>query len=139
MFGGQLVAQALAAAQRTVSAPLRVHSLHSYFLRPVLQMANGDGEAVVYLVARVRDGSAFATRDVRALQGGRAVFHCMVSFHVPEPSSLSFQGAAPSVPPLASLPVQTDHVLAKLAKNEPAAAAAAASPPVRCCVALFCV
>ncbi len=58
-----MVAQALAAALRTVSKAFQIHSLHAYFLRPALPTLD-----LAYHVARVRDGASFATREVRATQ-----------------------------------------------------------------------
>jgi acyl-CoA thioesterase-2 len=80
LFGGQVAAQALAAAGRTVpSKP--AHSLHGYFLRP------GDPTLpVLYSVDRIRDGRSFTTRRVVAIQNGKAIFNMSVSFHEPEPS-----------------------------------------------------
>ena len=66
VFGGQVAAQAMVAAARTVPDELSMHSLHSYFLRP------GDTAVpIVYDVDRVRDGRSFATRRVLARQHGR--------------------------------------------------------------------
>jgi acyl-CoA thioesterase-2 len=80
VFGGQVVAQALVAAQRTVPADRFVHSLHGYFMLP------GDTSIpIVYEVDRIRDGSSFTTRRVVAIQQGRAIFSLEASFHVDEP------------------------------------------------------
>ena len=66
IFGGQVAAQSLVAAARTVS-DLSAHSLHGYFLRP------GDPDVpVVFTVDRLRDGASFVTRNVVARQRGRA-------------------------------------------------------------------
>src|SRR5689334_6958543 len=63
VFGGQVAGQALVAAGRTVDADRRVHSLHSYFIRP------GDPSVpIIYNVDRVRDGRSFTTRRVVAVQ-----------------------------------------------------------------------
>ena len=63
LYGGQIVAQALAAAFEAVEAPLRVHSLHAFFIRP------GNHEHPVrYEVDRIRDGRSFVTRRVVARQ-----------------------------------------------------------------------
>lgn len=99
-FGGQVAAQALMAAGRTVDQG-RVHSLHSYFLRP------GDSSApTLYEVDRIRDGRSFATRRVVAIQHGRAIYNMQASFHRDE-VSLEHQVAMPDVPPPESiLPVQ---------------------------------
>ncbi|UNO41899.1 acyl-CoA thioesterase II [Streptomyces sp. MST-110588] len=76
VFGGQVAAQALVAAGRTVPEDRPPHSLHAYFLRP------GDpGAPLVYTVDRVRDGRSFTTRRVVAVQHGRPVFHLSASFH----------------------------------------------------------
>jgi acyl-CoA thioesterase-2 len=66
VFGGQIMAQALMAAGRTVPDTLRVHSLHGYFLRP----GNPD-VPVLMSVDRIRDGRSFATRRVVATQRRR--------------------------------------------------------------------
>ncbi len=92
VFGGQVAAQALMAAGRTVAAG-RPHSLHSYFLRP------GDPTVpILYDVDRIRDGRSFTTRRVVAIQHGRAIFNMQTSFHVDEPG-LSHQFPMPDVPP----------------------------------------
>jgi acyl-CoA thioesterase II len=78
VFGGQVAAQALVAAGRTVDDG-QVHSLHSYFLRP------GDPSIpILYEVDRIRDGRSFTTRRVVAIQHGRAIFNMQTSFHRPE-------------------------------------------------------
>lgn len=78
IFGGQVIAQALAAAYNTVPDRL-CHSLHAYFIRP------GDPEhPVVYQVDRVRNGGSFTTRRVVAIQKGREIFNMLASFHVTE-------------------------------------------------------
>ncbi len=77
-FGGQVAAQALMAAGRTVEVG-RVHSLHSYFLRP------GDPKIpILYEVDRIRDGRSFTTRRVVAIQHGRAIYNMQASFHTEE-------------------------------------------------------
>ena len=92
VFGGQVAAQALMAAGRTVEIG-RVHSLHAYFLRP------GDPTVpILYEVDRIRDGRSFTTRRVVAIQHGRAIFNMSASFHVDEPG-LSHQFPMPEVPP----------------------------------------
>lgn len=93
VFGGQVLGQALAGAQRTVPVERRVHSLHAYFLRA------GDIEApIVYQVDRSRDGKSFSTRQVRAIQHGEQIFGLAASFQEPEPG-LSHQLSKPDVPP----------------------------------------
>lgn len=75
VFGGQVLGQALIAANRTVEASRRAHSLHAYFLRP------GDmATPIVYEVERIRDGRSFSTRRVKAVQHGEPIFSMMVSY-----------------------------------------------------------
>jgi acyl-CoA thioesterase-2 len=90
-FGGQVAAQALMAAGRTVDRG-RVHSLHSYFLRP------GDPTTpILYEVDRIRDGKSFTTRRVVAIQHGKAIYNMQASFHSDE-LSIEHQIAMPVVP-----------------------------------------
>ncbi len=91
VFGGQVAAQSLMAAGRTVETG-RPHSLHAYFLRP------GDPSVpILYEVDRIRDGRSFTTRRVVAIQHGRAIFHLSASFHADEPG-LTHQFPMPDVP-----------------------------------------
>ena len=79
VFGGQVIGQALVAAQRTIPDDRQVHSLHGYFLRP------GDPEIpIIYDVDRIRDGGSFTTRRVVAIQHGHAIFSMSVSFQIME-------------------------------------------------------
>jgi acyl-CoA thioesterase-2 len=79
VYGGQVAAQAMVAAHRTVEEPFAVHSLHSYFLLP------GDYQVpIIYDVERIRDGRSFATRRVVARQHGRAIYFQTLSFQRPE-------------------------------------------------------
>ncbi|MEQ1404616.1 acyl-CoA thioesterase II [Neorhizobium sp. Rsf11] len=79
VFGGQVIAQALMAAQRTVQVDRFVHSLHAYFMRP------GDPSVpILYQVERIRDGSSFTTRRVVAIQHGKAIFSMSASFQIEE-------------------------------------------------------
>jgi acyl-CoA thioesterase-2 len=78
-FGGMVVAQALHAATQTVPAPLEVHSLHGYFLRP----SNPEYPST-HTVARVRDGRTFTTREVTTEVEGRTAFRMTCSFHQAE-------------------------------------------------------
>ncbi|WP_274423376.1 acyl-CoA thioesterase II [Chelativorans sp. YIM 93263] len=79
VFGGQVIGQALAAAQRTVAAHRFVHSLHCYFMRP------GDPTVpIIYEVDRIRDGGSFTTRRVVAIQHGHAIFSLSASFQIDE-------------------------------------------------------
>ena len=92
VFGGQVAAQALAAADHTVPTQYVVHSLHSYFLRP------GDTSVpIVYDVDTLRDGRSFATRRVLARQHGRPIFSLTANFQIPE-DGLEHQDPMPDVP-----------------------------------------
>ena len=78
IFGGQVIAQALASAYRTVEGR-NCHSLHAYFVRP------GDPSIpVIYSVDRSRDGRSFTTRRVVAIQHGRQILNLSASFQVQE-------------------------------------------------------
>jgi len=79
VFGGQVLGQALSAAEQTVPADRPVHSLHGYFLR------SGDAsKPIVYTVDPIRDGRSFTTRRVVAIQAGRPIFNMAASFQVVE-------------------------------------------------------
>ncbi len=92
VFGGQVAAQAIVAAARTVPEQYLVHSLHSYFLRP------GDTRVpIVYDADTLRDGRSFATRRVLARQHGRPIFALTANFQIPE-DGLDHQDPMPSVP-----------------------------------------
>ncbi|MEZ5343896.1 MAG: thioesterase family protein [Acidimicrobiales bacterium] len=81
VYGGQVVAQALEAARRTLDDHAHhVHSLHSYFIRP-----GDETRPIVYDVDRTRDGRSFSTRTVTARQSGGAIFSMSTSFHRDEP------------------------------------------------------
>lgn len=92
VYGGQVFAQALVAARRTVPADREAHSAHGYFILP------GDLKApIVYFVDTLRDGNSFTTRRVTAIQHGRAIFNLSASFHLSEPG-FAHQDAMPDVP-----------------------------------------
>ncbi|MEU5426946.1 acyl-CoA thioesterase II [Streptomyces olivoreticuli] len=102
VFGGQVAAQALVAAGRTVPEDRLPHSLHSYFLRP------GDPEVpIVYSVDRIRDGRSFTTRRVVAVQHGRPIFHLSASFQTYE-EGLEHQEPMPAAPDPLSLPTAAE-------------------------------
>lgn len=104
VFGGQVFAQALVAAQRTVPIERDAHSVHGYFLRA------GDLAApIVYFVDRPRDGGSFTSRRVTAIQHGEAIFHLSASFHISEPG-LEHQMAMPDVPAPESLAPELDLI-----------------------------
>jgi acyl-CoA thioesterase II len=101
VFGGQVIGQAVVAANRTVNGRL-AHSLHAYFLRV------GDPSVpIIYNVDRIRDGGSFTTRRVVAVQHGQAIFSMAASFHKEE-TGLEHQIKMPEVPPPESLPNEAE-------------------------------
>lgn len=91
VFGGQVLGQALSAAQLTVEGRV-AHSLHAYFLR------RGDSTApIVYEVDRARDGGSFSNRRVVAIQHGRPILNMAASFQIPE-TGLEHHADMPDVP-----------------------------------------
>jgi acyl-CoA thioesterase-2 len=80
VFGGQVLAQSLVAATRTVDPARPSHSLHGYFLRP------GDiNLPITFSVDRLRDGRSFSTRRVQAYQNGEPIFSMIASFQDVDP------------------------------------------------------
>lgn len=101
VFGGQVLAQALVAASRTVTDRI-CHSLHAYFLLP------GDPKIpILYEVDRSRDGHSFTSRRVVAIQHGRPIFHMAASFQVEE-TGLEHQIDPPDVPGPEELPPEEE-------------------------------
>jgi acyl-CoA thioesterase-2 len=126
VFGGQVLGQALSAAQATMAQPRDAHSLHAYFLRA------GDIEhPIVYHVDRTRDGGSFSVRRVTAIQHGQVIFFCAASFHehedggehqlsmpeVPKPEDIE---PAPALPPevFAKLPSKVQRWLSRMGPFE---------------------
>jgi len=101
VFGGQVIGQALVAANRTVEGRM-AHSLHAYFLR-----AGDPAVPIIYEVDRIRDGGSFSTRRVVAIQHGHAIFSMAASFHKEE-GGLEHQMAMPDVPPPEDLPSEAE-------------------------------
>ncbi len=103
VFGGQVIAQALQAAQRSTDAPKVAHSLHAYFMRP------GDEQhPILFRVVRDFDGRSFATRRVIAMQKGKPILNMACSLQTPE-QGFTHQDAMPDVPPPEAL--KSDHEL----------------------------
>ena len=106
VFGGQVLAQALVAARRTVEDARVAHSLHGYFILP------GDlGAPIVYFVDRLRDGKSFTTRRVTAIQHGQAIFNLALSFQVAEDGP-EHQLEMPDVPAPETLASELDLIRA---------------------------
>ncbi len=75
LYGGQVLSQAMSAAQQTVDSAFVLHSMHAYFMRP------GDAKrAVIYDVELIREGKSFLTRRVTGRQHGAAIFSCQLSY-----------------------------------------------------------
>ncbi|WP_231988181.1 acyl-CoA thioesterase [Nakamurella panacisegetis] len=106
VFGGQVAAQALTAAGRTVPPDRRVHSLHAYFLRP------GDPRVpIVFDVDRTRDGQSFTTRRVIAIQHGKPIFTLSSSFQLDQPG-VDHSDPMPVVPRPETLPTFAERMQA---------------------------
>ncbi|MGA1837728.1 acyl-CoA thioesterase domain-containing protein [Herbiconiux sp. 11R-BC] len=115
-YGGDTVAQALAAATATVDPGRSIHSFHSYFLRPV-----DIGKPVTYTVQLTRDGRGFSTRTVVGAQSGKEVFSGIVSFAVPAGIDVFAEPVGRAVRPAAELP-STEEFLAREGRLSGAAA-----------------
>jgi acyl-CoA thioesterase II len=104
LFGGQVLGQALSAAQETVEPDRQVHSLHSYFLRP------GDAaKPVVYEVEELRNGRSFSARRVQAIQNGKTIFFMSASFQAEE-EGFNHQDQMPDVPGPDGIPSYEDFI-----------------------------
>ena len=112
LFGGEVIAQALAAASRTVAEGRIAHSLHAYFLRG----GSEDHDSVCH-VERDFDGGSFSNRRVIVLQDGRPILNLAASFHKRE-EGVEHQDAMPVVPPPEGLPTEAE-LRREAAKNMP--------------------
>ncbi|MFV0463712.1 MAG: acyl-CoA thioesterase [Nostocoides sp.] len=97
VFGGQVLAQSLMAAGRTLDLasddpPRPVHSLHAYFMRP-----GDDTEPIRFAVERMRDGRSFSTRRVHAIQKGQPILSLSASFQE-SADGVDHQDPMPTVP-----------------------------------------
>jgi acyl-CoA thioesterase-2 len=103
VYGGQVLAQCLVAATRTVDGIRPVHSLHGYFLR-----AGDIRLPITFSVDRLRDGRSFSTRRVQAYQNGEPIFSMIASFQDEDPG-ISHQDSFPAgIPSPESLPSAKD-------------------------------
>lgn len=104
LYGGQVVAQALGATQRTVSPERLVHSCHAYFVRP------GElGKPLDFIVSRDSDGRSFSSRRVLVEQQGRLILSLSASFQEMEEGP-RHQFEMPDVPPPEGLRSMQDYV-----------------------------
>ncbi len=100
VFGGQVAAQAVTAAQLTVPEDRHIHSLHAYFL-----LGGDPSIPIVYDVENVRDGGSFTTRRIAARQHGENIFYMTASFQRTE-DGFDHQDVMPQVPsPEESVPL----------------------------------
>ncbi|WP_461165074.1 acyl-CoA thioesterase [Arthrobacter sp. R4-81] len=114
VFGGQVLAQSLIAANRTVDPARHVHSMHGYFLRP------GDAnQPITFGVQRLRDGRSFSARRVHAYQDGTPILSMIASFQEDD-EGLDHQSEMPlgipepeSLPSTADLLGKYDHPVAR--------------------------
>lgn len=106
VFGGQVAAQAVTAAQLTVPEDRHIHSLHAYFL-----LGGDPSIPIVYDVENVRDGGSFTTRRVAARQHGETIFYMTASFQRSE-DGWDHQDAMPSVPAPEDTPPLLDVIRA---------------------------
>ena len=94
LFGGQVIAQALVAAKKTVDAEKMPHSLHAYFIRP------GSWKMpIMFAVDRIRNGQSFSTRRVLAIQNDKAILSMDISFQLKEGGLQHQMREAPSFEP----------------------------------------
>jgi acyl-CoA thioesterase-2 len=119
VFGGQVLAQSLVAAMRTIREDRFVHSMHGYFLRP------GDVNLpITFSVDRIHDGRSFSTRRTQAYQDGIPILSMIASFQDVDPG-LDHQDAMPvgvpdpeSLPSAAEVLQNIDHPVATFWANE---------------------
>lgn len=104
LYGGQVVAQALAAAQRTGPPDRLVHSFHAYFVR-----AGDTRRPIDFHVSRDRDGRSFSARRVMVEQDGQLILSLAASMHAREDGPRN-QLAMPDVAPPEGLRSMADYI-----------------------------
>lgn len=93
VYGGQVLAQTIVAASRTLPPERAVHSMHGYFLRP------GDpADGITFSVDRIHDGRSFSTRRTQAFQSGVPIFSMIASFQDEDPGLEHFEPMPEGVP-----------------------------------------
>lgn len=105
VYGGQVLAQSIVAAARTIPDGRDVHSMHGYFLRP------GDSaKGITFAVDRIHDGRSFSTRRTQAFQEGVPIFSMIASFQDSDPG-IEHQAAMPDgIPEPDALPDVEAHL-----------------------------
>ncbi|MEV5749123.1 acyl-CoA thioesterase domain-containing protein [Actinoallomurus sp. NPDC052308] len=104
-YGGDLVAQAAAAAMRSVTDGKTLHSMHGYFLRPA-----DIGAQVRYEVELLRDGRGYSTRQVRGYQHGKPIYVCLANFAAGEPGGTFHAEPPEAVPDPEELPSSATYL-----------------------------
>ena len=111
LYGGQVMSQAMSAAQQTVQGNFILHSMHCSFMRP------GDTKrAVIYDVELMREGKSFVTRRVTARQHGAAIFSCQLSYQKPE-QGFDHQAPMPQVSGPENLQSEAQMLVGKFLKS----------------------
>lgn len=106
VYGGQVLAQSIVAASRTLPPERSVHSMHGYFLRP------GDSaEGITFAVDRIHDGRSFSTRRTQAFQDGVPIFSMIASFQDDDPGLEHFVPMPEGIPSPDELPDLEDHLV----------------------------
>jgi acyl-CoA thioesterase-2 len=114
LYGGQVAAQALAAAGMTVDPDRRPHSLHGYFLRP-----GRTDKPMILRVSRDRDGRSFSARRVVAVQDGEVILNLACSFAVAEDGVDNQLAASPLASGGVGAPRQPSMVLPSIEVRAP--------------------
>jgi acyl-CoA thioesterase-2 len=105
IYGGQVLAQALLAAERTLPEDRAVHSMHGYFLRP------GDAsQGITISVDRIHDGRSFSTRRAQAYQNGVPIFSMIASFQDADPGVEHAESMPEGIPAPETLAPDEDRV-----------------------------
>lgn len=105
VYGGQVLAQSIVAAERTIPDSRSAHSMHGYFLRP------GDAsKGITFSVDRIHDGRSFSTRRTQAFQEGVPIFSMIASFQEADPGIEHQTDLPADVPDPEDLPDLEDHL-----------------------------
>ncbi|TDN92745.1 acyl-CoA thioesterase II [Microbacterium sp. BK668] len=105
VYGGQVLAQSIVAAERTIPEDRVPHSMHGYFLRP------GDSsKGITFAVDRIHDGRSFSTRRTQAFQEGVPIFSMIASFQDEDPGVEHQQAMPDGIPLPEGLPDVEDHL-----------------------------
>ena len=104
VFGGQVMAQAMNAAARTLGVGRELHSFHAYFIRPGNPL-----QPIIFEVDPIRDGRSFTTRRVVAKQDGKAIYNCSLSF-MDAAEGFSHQDSMPTSTPPDELETEQEYI-----------------------------